>query len=148
MWIEEMPRQACTQFLAKVRLGRLACAKAGQPYVTPLFFAYHADALYSVSTVGQKIHWMRENPLACVEVDEVVNPQLWTSVVMLGRYEELPDRGDHGVDRKLAYELLQSRKIWWEPAYARTIVHGTERALELVYFRIHIDSMSGHQATQ
>ena len=31
------------------------------------------DYLYSFSTVGQKIEWMRANPNVCVETDEVTN---------------------------------------------------------------------------
>lgn len=42
-------------FLAANRLGRLACANKGQPYVTPCYFAYHDQCIYGFSTVGQKI---------------------------------------------------------------------------------------------
>ena len=54
MLIEEMSRLACIEFLQRVRFGRLACEQAGQPYVTPFYFACHEQALYSFSTVGQK----------------------------------------------------------------------------------------------
>jgi nitroimidazol reductase NimA-like FMN-containing flavoprotein (pyridoxamine 5'-phosphate oxidase superfamily) len=117
MWIEEMPRQACIDLLTRNRLARLACAKDDQPYVTPLFFACHAEALYSFSTVGQKIAWMRANPLVCVEADEVANPQHWMSVVVYGRYEELPDAPGYEAERELAHSLLERRPIWWEPGF-------------------------------
>ena len=55
----------------------------------PFFFVYDSDFLYSFSTVGQKIEWMRANPLVCVQVDEVVRPEQWVSVIVFGRYEEL-----------------------------------------------------------
>ena len=148
MWIEDMPRQACIDLLTRVRLGRLACAKAGQPYITPLFFAYHSDSLYSFSTVGQKITWMRDNPLVCVEADEVMSPQKWMSVVAFGRYEELPDAPDYKDERKLAHNLLQQYPIWWEPGFAKTVLHGRERPLELLYFRIHMGQVTGRRARQ
>ena len=146
MLIEEMSRQACIDFIQRVRFGRLACEQAGQPYVTPFFFAYHHDALYSFSTVGQKVAWLRGNPRVCVEADEVESPQQWTTVIIFGRYEELPDSVRYDADRKLAHSLLQQRPIWWEPGYARSLVQGHERPLELVYFRIHIGLVTGHRS--
>lgn len=146
MLIEEMSRQACIDFLTRTRLGRLACAQGEQPYITPLFFAYHTDALYSFSTVGQKIAWMRANPLVCVETDEVKTPQQWSSVVVFGRYEELLPESEYEAARKLAHGLLQQRPVWWEPGYIRAVHEGRKRQLELVYFRIHIAQITGHQA--
>jgi nitroimidazol reductase NimA-like FMN-containing flavoprotein (pyridoxamine 5'-phosphate oxidase superfamily) len=146
MKIDEMPQQACIEFMQRVRFGRLACEQAGQPYVTPLFFACHHEALYSFSTVGQKVTWMRANPRVCVEADEVTSPQQWTSVIVFGRYEELPAESQYDGERKLAYSLLQQRPLWWEPGYARSMVHGNERPLDLVYFRILIGQITGHQA--
>ena len=146
MIIEDLPRHACIDLLTRIRLGRLACAQGQQPYVTPIFFAYHSEALYSFSTVGQKISWMRANPLVCLEADEVENPQLWSSVIVSGRYEELPATEESDAERQLAHSLLQERPMWWEPGYARTTSYGRERPLELVYFRIHMSQISGHHA--
>ena len=146
MLIEEMPRLACIEFLQRVRFGRLACEQAGQPYVTPFYFACHQQTLYSFSTLGQKVAWMRANALVCVEADEITSPQHWTSVVAFGRYEELLDEPRYNADRKLAHSLLSERPIWWEPGYARTVVGGTERSLDLVYFCIPIGQITGHRA--
>ena len=33
--------------------------------------------------------FLRANPLACIEVDEITNFEVWTSVVVSGRYVEL-----------------------------------------------------------
>ena len=90
MVIRELTRQASLAVLSRTHLGRLACAKANQPFLVPMFFAYHEDSLYCASTIGQKIEWMRDNPLVAVEVDEIENAQHWQSVVVLGRYEEIP----------------------------------------------------------
>ena len=146
MLIEELPRQACIDFVQRVGFGRLACERAGQPYITPFFFVCHHDALYGLSTVGQKIDWMRANPLVCVEADEMTSPQQWASVIIFGRYEELPAGPQYDAERTLAHGLLQQRPIWWEPAYAKTMLHGEARPLDLVYFRIHIAEITGHQA--
>ena len=147
MHIEEMTRKASLEFLAGSHLGRLACVNQSQPYITPSYFAYHDQWIYSFSTVGKKIEWLRANPLACLEVDEIANPQQWTSVIVFGRYEELSDSSDNKATRDLAYKLLQQHALWWEPGYARTVLHGMPRLLEPVYFRLSIDEISGHRAT-
>ena len=90
MLIQSMTWQASVELLARAKVGRLACAHEGQPYITPMSFTYEAGWLYSFSTVGQKITWMRANPLVCVETEELVDRQNWATVIALGRYEELP----------------------------------------------------------
>ena len=75
MLIQEMSREACFAHLGQRRLARLACVHEGQPYIVPIYCVHDRptadeDYLYSFSTVGQKIEWMRANPLVCVEFDE------------------------------------------------------------------------------
>jgi len=145
MLIESMTRQASIDLLERRKLGTLACANEGQPYITPISFAYDSNCLYSVSTVGQKIAWMRANPLVCVEADELVSRQNWTSVIVLGRYEELPDTPEYEDLRRHAYDLLRINHLWWEPAYVKPPVDGKARALEMMYFRIHMHQISGRR---
>jgi len=147
MLIQELTRQASLDLLARTRLGRLACAQGPQPYVVPCYFVYDANYLYSFSTVGQKIEWMRANPLVCVEVDEVVSPEQWVSVIVFGRYEELRDTPEWQGARTLAHTLLKRNAVWWEPAYVKTILHGTQRPLVPVFYRIHGLQITGHRAT-
>ena len=145
--IREMSREATLDLLARTRLGRLACAQGSQPYIVPFYFVYKNNSLYSFSVVGQKINWMRTNPLVCVEVDEVVSPQEWLSLVIFGRYEELPDTLEYQTERAAAYNLMRERAVWWEPAYAKTIVHGANRSLQPVFYRIDISEITGHRAS-
>ena len=69
--IAELTAQECFGVLARTQLGRLACSKGMQPYVVPFHFAYQRKCLYSFSMPGQKIDWMRANPLVCVEADQM-----------------------------------------------------------------------------
>jgi hypothetical protein len=112
-----------------------------------MYFAYCANYLYGFSTVGRKIEWMRANPNVCIEVDDVRNAEQWTTVIVMGRYEELPDAPATADGRGLAYSFLQRTPAWWEPGYAKTVLKGNERPLVPVYFRIQIESITGHQAT-
>jgi nitroimidazol reductase NimA-like FMN-containing flavoprotein (pyridoxamine 5'-phosphate oxidase superfamily) len=144
--IQELTRQASLDLLARTHLGRLACTQGARPYVVPVYFAYDHDYLYGFSTVGQKIEWMRANPLVCVEVDEVVSPEQWVSVVVFGRYEELVDTPEWQGARTVAYTVLRRKAAWWEPAYVKTILHGTPRPLVPVFYRIHGLQITGHRA--
>jgi uncharacterized protein len=113
----------------------------------PFYFAYANDCLYSFPTLGQKIEWMRANPLVCVEADEVVSSEQWVSVIVFGRYEELPDTPQYQSARAFAHTLLQRSAVWWEPAYVKTVLHGTQRPLVPVLYRIHGLRITGHRAT-
>jgi hypothetical protein len=146
MAIHELTRQDSLELLARTHLCRLGCSQAAQSYVVPIYFAYHDNFLYSFSTVGRKIEWMRANPLVCVEVDELMNSRQWVSVIVLGEYEELSDTPDLQGVRAHAHQLLRQKGAWWEPGYMKTILHGTERPLVPVFYRIRIVEITGHRA--
>jgi nitroimidazol reductase NimA-like FMN-containing flavoprotein (pyridoxamine 5'-phosphate oxidase superfamily) len=93
MVIHEISTEACLRVLARARLARLACARENQPYVVPVYLVHHeaSGCLYGFTIPGQKVEWMRANPLVCVEVDEIAAFDQWVSVIVTGRYEELPE---------------------------------------------------------
>jgi nitroimidazol reductase NimA-like FMN-containing flavoprotein (pyridoxamine 5'-phosphate oxidase superfamily) len=148
MFIHTMTESECQHALENAKVGRLACAHDNRPYIVPIYFAYHERHLYAVSTMGQKIDWMRENPFVCVEVDDLTNHEQWMSVVVFGRYEELPDRPQHKSARELALMLLQKKSPWWwEPAYICEDHRDVPHSCTPVAFRIRIDRLSGLHAT-
>lgn len=146
MQILELTNKECVELLTRLRLGRLACSRDDQPYIVPIYFACHERMLYSFASCGKKIDWMRANPLVCVEADEIINRQDWTSVVVQGRFEELVDAAKWRLERELAHELLQQEAMWWEPAYVRTAHLDAPDELIPIYYRIHIDQMTGRRA--
>ena len=148
MLIQELTNEDNLKLLAHMHFGRLACAQGAQPYVVPFYFAYQNNCLYSFATIGQRVEWMRANPLVCVETDEVVSSEEWVSIIIFGRYEELPNTPERKMERELAYELLKQRANWWEPGYAKTIIRGTTRSLDPVYFRIQIAQITGRHGTR
>jgi hypothetical protein len=179
MVIREISRKECLRVLAGARLARLACAHDNQPYVVPIYLAYDevSGCLYGFTTSGQKIEWMRANPLVCVEVDEIVAADQWVSVIGMGRYTELPETtGSEGVrlraqerpqddrryrewdqegcedERDRAWQALKSiHPLWWEPgctAWAARVHRDPAAPLVLIYFRISLDQITGHKATR
>jgi nitroimidazol reductase NimA-like FMN-containing flavoprotein (pyridoxamine 5'-phosphate oxidase superfamily) len=144
MLIHEMTEDECRTALERVSFGRLACARDNQPYVLPIYFSYDGKHLYGFSTLGQEIDWMRSNPLVCLEIDERTSHHQWMSVVVSGRYEELPDTPEFEYDRGQAWEVLQKRAMWWEPAYVAT---EHREQFTPIFYRIHIKQMTGRRAT-
>ncbi|MET1028842.1 MAG: pyridoxamine 5'-phosphate oxidase family protein [Dongiaceae bacterium] len=145
MLITEMSRQDSIDLLVRLRVGRLACSHQGQPYITPLHWEYDDGYLYGFSTLGQKISWMRTNPLVCVEFEELASPQNWATVLVAGKYEELSDTPQDEELRGLAHDLFQKRPVWWEPGYVKTALSEKPRPMDFLYFRIRIDQISGHR---
>ena len=148
MFIHNMTEAECRQVLKEARIGRLACVHGNQPYLVPMYFAYSERHLYAISTIGQKIEWMRENPLVCVQFDELTSHDEWKSVIVFGRYEELPDIPENKYAREQALALLQRRSVWWwEPACVCEDHRDSPHSSTPVAYRIHIDRISGHHAT-
>ncbi len=145
MRIRELTNKECFEVLTHLTLGRLACSHDNQPYLVPIYFAYHQRKLYSFAMRGQKIDWMRINPRVCVAVDEIINRYDWMSVIVQGRFEELPDAPEWKLERELAHELLQHEAMWWEPAYVGTAHLGAADELIPIYYRIYIDQVTGRR---
>lgn len=147
MFIHEMTADECRTALEKAKVGRLGCALDSQPYVVPINFAFDGTYIYGFTTLGQKIEWMRSNPLMCLEVDEIASQNQWMSIIVFGRYEELPDTPEYESPRIRAHAVLQERAMWWEPAYVSQEHRDQPHSLTPIFYRIHIDKMTGHRAT-
>jgi nitroimidazol reductase NimA-like FMN-containing flavoprotein (pyridoxamine 5'-phosphate oxidase superfamily) len=143
MQIEEMTLSDCRAMLCRTRVARLACARDNQPYIVPIQVAFDGVSLYGYSTLGQKIDWMRQNPLICLEIDEIGSDTQWESVVVLGKYEELPSNPEYENSRREAERLFQTRPMWWEPASVP--LAGCEQRARIV-FRIQLHGLTGRRA--
>jgi nitroimidazol reductase NimA-like FMN-containing flavoprotein (pyridoxamine 5'-phosphate oxidase superfamily) len=146
MKIEELNNEECLDLLKCSGLGRIACSLNDQPYVVPFYFVYETgEYLYAFSTIGQKIVWMRQNPLVCIEFEEIKSQNDWTTLIIFGLFEELPDKPEFKERRKYAHELLARRPMWWQPASVSGAHRGTPEETP-VYFRVHIKEITGHRA--
>jgi nitroimidazol reductase NimA-like FMN-containing flavoprotein (pyridoxamine 5'-phosphate oxidase superfamily) len=111
-----------------------------------LYLDSEDDCLYGFSTLGQKIRWMRENPAVCIEIEEVVSRVNWTTVLVFGRYEEIP-KNDRGAElRRRAQELFNRQPQWWLPGTA-TLAPDEQHPLPVVY-RIRINKLTGRRAAR
>ena len=148
MLIHTLNPVECREILARITLGRLACSHAGQPYIVPVHFSFDGerDCLYAFSAVGQKIDWMRENPKVCVEVEEILDKDNWTTVLVFGRYEEVGDSAEEAESRRRAWEGFQQRPEWWFPAAAK--VPSSRERHAIVVYRVQIDRVTGRRASR
>jgi nitroimidazol reductase NimA-like FMN-containing flavoprotein (pyridoxamine 5'-phosphate oxidase superfamily) len=146
MIVKELNRLQMLEILSGSRLGRLACAREGQPYVVPITFSLSGNYLYSFSMAGQKIEWMRQNPKVCVQVDEFGELREWKSVVVYGTYEELPDRIGWKQERERAWTLLSKHTNWWEPGGLKPVIPPTATTSSHLFYRIVIEDLTGRQA--
>jgi uncharacterized protein len=145
MIIDTISEKECAEILARVSFGRLGCALDNQPYVVPIYFAHEDGVIYALSTLGQKIEWMRTNPKVCLQVDEIRGEAQWASVIVNGRYEELPEP-ERADERKHARQLLEKRHHWWLNAMAERLMKSEDPLIEPLFFSIRIDSMTGLRA--
>jgi hypothetical protein len=142
MVIEEMTERDCRAMLAGTNVARLACARDNQPYIVPIRVDFAGEFLYAYATLGLKIEWMRQNPLVCLEIDELTNPSKWASVVVFGHYEELPHTANHEDSRRVAERLFQKHPSWWEPSSVPLAGH-PQRAP--IVFRVRIGRVTGRR---
>lgn len=149
MILKEMSRKECVDTLSASRLGWLACVHDNRPYIVPIHYALSGIHLYCFSMPGQKIDWMRANPLVCLQAGEFHGQSDWRSVVIEGRYEELSDTPQWESERNHAWSLLQKHVNWWEPGGFKPQQDQTSLdASPHIFFRIMIENMTGRRASE
>ena len=145
MMIDEMTQDECRELLGRGMIARLGCCLEDQPYVVPVYFAYESDFIYVLSTVGQKIEWMRANPNVCVQVDDVAAQSEWASVIANGQYQELTEP-QYSDEVATARKLLEKRHHWWKNALGERQIKSGDNLIAPLFFRIKVNSMSGLRA--
>lgn len=145
MEINEMTTEECSALLALASVARLGCSFENQPYVVPVYFAYDSGYIYVFSTLGQKVKWMRANRKVCVQIDDIRSESQWASVVVNGEYEELPEP-QYAAERQHAASLLAKRYHWWLNALGERQLRVGDKAIDPLFFRIRVNSMSGLRA--
>ena len=120
-----------------VRVARLGCIVNGEPYVVPINCYLEGNRLYSHSLPGMKIDGLRENPAACVQIDEIESDLRWKSALAFGKYEELTkpnERADVLVKLLRKFPMLT-------PVESAISIDGA--APQVIVFSINIHRLSG-----
>lgn len=119
------------------RVTRLGCVVNGEPYVVPINCHLEGDSLYSHSLPGLKIAALRDNPHACVQVDEIESDLRWKSAIAFGTYEEITKRNE----RADVLAKLLSRFPMLTPVESALVIDASPP--EVIVFRIKIERLTG-----
>ncbi len=128
---------AARKVLQSARVARLGCIVNGEPYVVPISCHLEDDCLYSHSLPGMKISALRENPRACVQVDEIESDLHWRSVIASGKYEEITKSNE----REESLTRLLRKFPLLTPVESAIVVDGSTP--QVIVFRIRIDRLTG-----
>lgn len=126
-------------------IGRIGCHAGGTTYVVPISFAYDGKYIYGHTHEGMKINFMRENPVVCFEVDELINMADWKSVVCQGIFEELKDERERDsalqVLLKRPLTFISSKTVQLSPNWP--FVPANLNNIEGIVYRILINTKTG-----
>jgi len=63
-------------------------------------------------------------------------------VVVNGRYREIM----RDEEQNAIVNMMANQPVWWEPAYTKSVTRsGEQRKLTPVFFRVDIESATGHE---
>lgn len=147
MDVKEMTQEECMEALSSGRMAHLACCNGDRPYIVPVYYALAGNYIYSFSRMGKKIELLRSNPNACVLVERVTDDQHWISVLVHGRYQELPDTVRWHQERIHAWSLLEHHVNWWEPGGLKPTPQAISSTSISIFYSIEIEEISGRIAT-
>lgn len=148
MALRNMTHGECVEMLEDAHFGHLACSDEGQPYVVPIYFAFHARVAYSFSMPGRKVEWMRRNPKVCLQVEEWPSKGSWRSVVLEGKFQEFPDDPAWHEERIHAWSLLEKHLNWWEIGSLKPDKVPLSHVSPHLFYGIYMSDLSGRAARQ
>jgi nitroimidazol reductase NimA-like FMN-containing flavoprotein (pyridoxamine 5'-phosphate oxidase superfamily) len=124
-------------------LGRIGCIADGWPYIVPVTYLYDGEYIYVHSAEGMKLRAMRENPMVCLEVEQMHGMSNWRTVVVRGHFEQLGREDEERAMGLIATRLSKldtdasARLTYQEDIYRR---EGFDRP---VLFRIRLEDRTG-----
>ncbi len=133
--VKQLSLREAQDILSEGHTGHLGCVTERGPYVVPVSYVYHDGNIYVHSTIGKKIHALRQNPQACIQVQEVKSGYNWRSALAFGTYQEITDPEE----RLWFMRRILTRFPFLTPVEDMT----TSVRKEIVIFRIVIDEITG-----
>jgi len=122
--------------LLEGRVGRLGCVTEAGPYVVPISYYYDGNSIYMHSPEGKKIEALRNDPRACLQVDEIRDMYRWRSAIAFGHYDEVTEIEE----REFVMDEMLRRFPNLTPAES---LHESNGATPIIVFRIRVDQVTG-----
>jgi nitroimidazol reductase NimA-like FMN-containing flavoprotein (pyridoxamine 5'-phosphate oxidase superfamily) len=139
--VEEMAAQEVRALLERADYGHLGCARDNRPYVMPIHYAYGDPDIYIFTTEGMKTEFIAANPEVCLQVEEVIDPTNWKSVIATGKAERLTDQEEI----EHAMQFITKANPTLTPALNKMWIDPWGRASNITLYRIHPDTISGRK---
>lgn len=135
MSIGKLRDEEALAILRDGNLGRLGCVANEEPYVVPVNYFFDGKDIYIHSLPGKKINALRDNPRACLQVDEIHDSYHWRSVIAYGNYEEVFD--------EQARENILSKLFTATPHMTPVESRLTQGIKQTIVFRLRVDEITG-----
>ncbi|MEX2080395.1 MAG: pyridoxamine 5'-phosphate oxidase family protein [Dehalococcoidia bacterium] len=126
--------------LERERVIRIAFTEGDDRFLVPLFYVFHAGALYGLTTNGRKTALARANPAVAFQVDSTATtgPYAWESVAGQGVWAEVTD--DAAI---MAFVPLIQAKLADSPLWAQRLLAQRLATLGRVAWSITPTALSG-----
>lgn len=87
--MEKMTEKEAIEFIKKCKIGRIGIILGPQPYIVPIFYAYHRGRIiFYTKKEGAKLEGIFSNPYICLQVDEIPSRSGYAkSVLVFGKAE-------------------------------------------------------------
>jgi len=142
--VDEMNDAEIEAVLGRLNYGHLACARDNIPYVVPIHYAYERPFVYIYTTEGKKSQIIDENPMVCLQVEDVADNERWVSIIVNGEAEQLTDQTERekavAAVARINPTLTPAISIHWMDNWVR-------ENIEVVY-RIMPSSTSGRMSSK
>lgn len=91
--LRKMTEKESIDFIKKCKVGRIGIALGPQPYIVPIFYAYHLGrVVFYTKKEGAKLEGILSNPYICLQVDKIpIKSGHARSVLVFGKAEVVRD---------------------------------------------------------
>ena len=128
---EVVSREKIDKFIKECSVVRIGMISGGEPYIVPLNFVYFEEYVYfHCADTGRKVEAIRENPLVCLEFDEMHGiaeesaDTFYTSIIAWGSAleEKNPDTAKKVLEQICSKYLKKPKVVTDEMVAGTTIV--------------------------
>lgn len=131
--IVDLGNKEIKDLLTRVNFGHLGLSQNNTPYVVPIHFAYADSGIYFFTTEGKKTEIIDENPIVCLQIEDIRDRDDWESVIITGTAQLLTDEDDiekaMKLIKKINPQLVPAWGIRWIDSWVRANIDAVYRIL-------------------
>lgn len=140
--VADMAQGEMLALLLRLGFGHLGCTRDNHPYVVPMHYAFDSQYLYFFTTEGTKTDFLSANSEICFQVEEIVNPRQWRSVIVVGQAKRITK----SEEMETAIDLILERNTTLTPALNTTKIGAWTRPNRVVVYRVIPSAIYGRKS--